>query len=116
MIDPNDDILLTAFALGELDDAVERARIERLLASDESAARLVDDLRATAAALTDGLKGEPDVGLTAIQYAGIERRLAADAAADAPHLRGRHGRDPIPLRRNWQLWGSIAASTLLSPR
>lgn len=105
MPDLPDDILLTAFALGEVEDPADLERAERLAATDP---RAVADVRATAMALEDALAAEPDIGLTAIQYAGIERRLAADAAVDAPHAAG-----PIPLRRNWQLWGSVAASTLI---
>jgi hypothetical protein len=105
MTEPIDDILLTAFALGELDDAEQCAHIERHLASDAAAAQHVAEVQATAEMLTDGFIAAPDVGLTAIQYAGIERRLAADAAVDAPHS--------LPFRRNWGLWGSVAASTLI---
>jgi hypothetical protein len=108
MTDPTDDILLTAYALGEVDDPAELARVRLRVAADPAAARAVDDLRAVAAALTEGLRGEPEVGLTAIQYAGIERRLAADAAGDAPYAAG-----AIGPRRNWGLWGSVAASTLI---
>ena len=106
-LDPTDESLLTAYALGECDAEADRSAAERLLAADPAAWRVVDEVRATASALTDGLKGEPDVGLTAIHVAGIERRLAADAEADAPHP------VPLPLRRNWGLWGSVAASTLI---
>jgi hypothetical protein len=106
-LDPADEALLTAYALGECDSAADRAAAERLLAGDPAARRAADGVRAVALILADGLKGEPDVGLTAIHVAGIERRLAADAEADAPHP------VPLPLRRNWGLWGSVAASTLI---
>lgn len=102
---PIDDILLTAFALGELDDPAECARIERHLADDPAAAQHVAEVQAVSETLTDAFIAAPDLGLTAIQYAGIERRLAADAAGDAPQS--------LPIRRNWGLWGSLAASTFI---
>lgn len=67
----------------------------------------MDDVRRTASWLSDAFKTEPDVGLTAIHIASIERQLAHLAEADAPQP------EPIPLRRNWGLWGSVAASTLI---
>lgn len=104
--DPTDEALLTAYALGELEGA-EAAAAERLLAADPSAAAVVNDVCRTASWLTDGLKAEPDLGLTAIHVASIERQLARLAEVDAPQP------EPLPLRRNWQLWGSVAASTLI---
>lgn len=105
MTDPIDDILLTAYALGEVDDSALVEQVETALAGDTVARRTVADVRATAAALTDSLKAEADVGLTAIHVAAIERRLAADAQIDAPAS--------LPLHRNWGLWGSVAASMLI---
>lgn len=115
-----DELKLTAYALGELDDADDQAAVEGHLAGDGAAAtaarRHVDEVRATAAVLADGLAREADrdehlhpdeYRLTALQRAAIERRLAGE-------------RDPVrrparavPLRRNWALWGSLAASVLI---
>jgi len=77
------------------------------LAADPSASAAVADIRETANWLSDSFKREPDVGLTAIHVASIERQLARHAEVDAPQPVS------LPLRRNWGLWGSVAASTLI---
>lgn len=104
--EPADEALLTAFALGELEGA-DAAAAERLLAADPAAHAVVEDVRRTASWLTESFTAEPDVGLTAIHVASIERQLARLAEVDAPVP------EPIPLRRNWGLWGSVAASMMI---
>src|SRR3954454_19155644 len=107
-----DELKLTAYALGELDDADDRAAVEAHLAGDVVARRHVDEVRATAAVLTDELAREADreeklhpdeYRLTALQHATIERRLCGEREPV------RHTARTVPLRRNWALWGSLAA-------
>jgi len=45
----HDDPKLTAYALNELDDVADRARVEAFLAQDETARRIVEETRQTAA-------------------------------------------------------------------
>src|SRR5439155_26682615 len=60
-IDPNDP-KLTAFALGELEEA-ERAQVEATLKNSPAALRAVDDVQNAARLLTDGLANEPRLSL-----------------------------------------------------
>jgi Ca-activated chloride channel family protein len=73
-IDLNDP-RLTAYALGELDDA-ERVEIETLLKDDEVARREVETMRRAATTLADELRSEPCPQLTPEQIAKIEERFA----------------------------------------
>jgi len=57
-----DDAELTAFALGEVDE-ITRVRIAQQIAADPNAARTVEEIRATAAALGDELAQEITTGL-----------------------------------------------------
>ena len=50
-----DDPRLTAYALGELSGS-ERDQVEALLRDDESARQVVEEIRSTAALVSDGLK------------------------------------------------------------
>lgn len=72
-IDPHDP-RLTAYALGELDDA-ERADLEALLQGDETARREVETIRRAATVLTDKLQSEPCPRLNPGQVAEIEKRF-----------------------------------------
>ena len=54
-----DDPKLTAYALGEIEDAAERAAIEATLRDDPAARAVVDEIRATAAQLEAALAAEP---------------------------------------------------------
>jgi hypothetical protein len=105
MLAEKTEILLTAHALGELHDPTDRAAIELLLATDADARAAYEEVCAAAEWIRVGLADEPDIGLTAIHVAGIERQLAEMAHADAPVRRR--------SRRNWGLWGSVAASTAI---
>ena len=101
-----DEMKLTAYALGELDEA-ERADIEALLRDSAFARGYVQSIRETAARLSEELAGEAASGLTAIQRAALEQRIGQAA-----------GREPAVLRthRRWNravLAGSIAASVLI---
>src|SRR4051812_45773886 len=106
MHEPIDELKLTAYALGELDNTAEQSAVEAHLASDPAGRRLVEDARATARRGSDELAKEPDIGMTLLHHATIERKLAGE---DVSTYRG----DSIPLRRNWALWGSLAASILI---
>jgi len=75
-----DNPMLTAFALGELDEP-ERAEIEAQLAHDEAARKLVDEIRASAVLVTEELKTERAAGLSEKQQAAIFARHSAPAAA-----------------------------------
>jgi len=104
-----DDPRLTAYALGELDDA-DRPEIEAGLASDPGARALVDEIRATARLLAETLHAEAAPGLDLGRLQSIEDRLATDPAP-APK--------PAP-RRRWARWAVAAgllglAATFLVP-
>jgi hypothetical protein len=101
-----DELKLTAYALGEIDPG-ERATIEAHLAGDPAALAHVEEVRATAQLLADELAREPELTLTACQHAAIERRLQGADAGGAQSAR------VAPSRRNWGLWASVAASTLI---
>jgi Ca-activated chloride channel family protein len=73
-IDPHDP-RLTAYALGELDDA-ERADLEALLKDEEAARREVETIRRAATVLTDKLQSEPCPQLNPEQLAAINERFA----------------------------------------
>ena len=97
-----DELKLTAYALGEL-EIDERAAVEAHLERDPAGRAHVEEVRATARLLSAELAEEEDVALTPLQQMAIERRLQGDG--DAGRL--------LPRRRNWGLWASVAASTLI---
>ena len=72
-IDPNDP-RLTAYVLGELDDA-ERAEIEALLKDDETTRREVETIRRAATVLNDELQSEPCPRLNPEQVVAINKRF-----------------------------------------
>lgn len=82
-IDPNDPIL-TAYALGEL-DAADAARVEAMLADDETASRLIEEIRATASGLEAMLSAEPLPALHETQRAYIAARI--EPTVEVPPLR-----------------------------
>src|SRR5258705_3359793 len=66
-INHKDDPRLTAYALGELPQG-DREQVEALLRDDESARQIVEEIRATAAALATSLASErTDAALTSEQ-------------------------------------------------
>jgi len=105
-IDP-DDPKLTAYALGELDDA-ERAEVEALLKKSEAARNAVDEIRKTAALLEKELTTEPAAGLTPEQRKAVEARIAQGNGKPAGALHTR----PLLLRK-WWIPTSLAASLLI---
>ena len=76
----HDDPRLTAYALNEL-DPTDRAVVEAFLATDETARRLVEETRQTAAMLSQGLQSvaTPTPALTAEQ-----RQTIAAGSATVP--------------------------------
>ena len=75
--DPNDP-RLTAYALGELDDA-ERIEFESFIADSEEAHCFIEETRATARLLAERLGRERSPGLAPGQHQSIEKRLHAQA-------------------------------------
>jgi len=65
---------LTAYALGELPSA-ECARLEQDLSDEDR--RQIEETRAAAGMVAQGLSAEPPAGLTPLQHAAIESRLRA---------------------------------------
>jgi Ca-activated chloride channel family protein len=76
LFDP-DDPRLTAYALGELTDAAERAHVERLLAHSPEARAALEETRA----LTAALVAEYDA-----ERAAAEQEAAAEPAGSAPNV------------------------------
>jgi Ca-activated chloride channel homolog len=96
---------LTAYALGELDDA-ERTEVEALLNESAEARQFVDEIRATAQILTDQLRREPSPGLASAQHQAIEQTLQTQSGAKP----GRRWTHPIALAA----WVAIAASIAIA--
>ncbi len=82
-----DETKVTAYALGELDDA-ERAAVASLVAATEEARRRVDEIKATAAALREAFAIAPSCSLTPEQRLAIEAAAGRQAAATALPKRG----------------------------
>ena len=99
----HDDPKLTAYALGELDDAADRAAVEAFLATDDSARRLVDEIRQTAATLTRGLHSAEIPTLTPEQ----RQTIAAARSEPAPLNYQSDTRRP---RRLWVRWALATAA------
>ncbi len=96
-----DDPRLTAYALGELDEA-ERAEVEALLAESEEARAAVGEIEALGASLSEELASEPEVGLTDEQRGALEARLRGGSARGGRVLR-------------MQRWvGGVAAALLVA--
>jgi Ca-activated chloride channel homolog len=70
-IDANDP-RWTAYALGELRDDKERAELESVLQESAEMSQLVEEIRQTAAMLTDEMKNESPVVLTQAQRSRVE--------------------------------------------
>ncbi|WP_152050873.1 YfbK domain-containing protein [Tautonia marina] len=77
-----DDPNLTAFALGELDEA-DRLAVESLLARSPEAARFVDEVRETAAMLSGTLRKEPMPGLSIVQRLDLDAKLGTAPATSS---------------------------------
>jgi len=83
-----DDAKLTAYALGELDEAT-RADVEARMAEDPAAREAVEETRRAAGILREELAAEPALKLTAAQRAAVEANAAAAAAERQRRLRRR---------------------------
>src|SRR5256885_2606002 len=100
---------LTAYALGELDDAA-RAQVEAQLASDPAAKRQVDEVRAVARLLTAELATERATGLATDQRAAVEGRLAYVERGPSTGALTAKG-----IQRRWVVRGvAIAASIAIA--
>src|SRR6266496_3056494 len=99
----HDDPKLTAYALNELDNA-DRAAVEAYLATDESARRLVEETRQTAALLARGLQSVQAPSLTEMQ----RETIAAAAAGGAKKLE--HEAPRRLVRTVWARWALAAAA------
>jgi hypothetical protein len=106
---PIDDPRLTAYALGELDDAADKAEIEALLKASPEARAYVDETRKLGRLLQGELSAEPAPGLTDAQRDVIVR---GDARDDAGGDVGGHviAVPPTAWRRNWT---PLAAAALV---
>jgi Ca-activated chloride channel family protein len=80
-LDPNDP-RLTAYALGELDDA-ERAEVEAELAGSPEPRRWIDEIETTARLLTEQLRHEPSPGLAPAQRQALDKLLRPAARRPA---------------------------------
>ncbi|HEY2584896.1 MAG TPA: von Willebrand factor type A domain-containing protein [Tepidisphaeraceae bacterium] len=95
-----DQMKLTAYALGELEGA-EREAVEARLAASAADRRFVEEVRAAARVITDGLASEETAGLEAIHYAAIE-------------LQFREGSRPRPVDRRAVVRGRVAFAVSLA--
>jgi Ca-activated chloride channel family protein len=102
---PIDEIKLTAYALGELDET-ERRQIESLLVGDEAMRREVEQIRAAAESIADALAGEEGLALTEAQRRAIDR-----AAAQSP---GSPGWRIGPLRISRGAAAALAACVVVA--
>ena len=106
-IDPNDP-RLTAYVLGELDEA-ERAEIEAQLDHSESSRQLVEEVRATVELLTEELQKEPSPGLSPQHRKSIEAKLKQIESSRVKTL-------SKPVRKRWNFYRlsfGLAASVLI---
>lgn len=101
MNDQIDDPKLTAFALGELDEA-ERSEVEKLIAHNAEAKRFVEETRAFAGQLEARLKSETVTPLTELQKSVIAETAIAQGKVTV-----------FPRRAVWWTVGIAAAACLL---
>jgi Ca-activated chloride channel homolog len=98
---------LTAYLLGELDEAESR-EVERILEASESARRELDELRETIGILAQGLQSEilltPPETLDDIRRAAVEERIEAAGSKTGP--------SKSFFSSSW-IWGLSAAASLL---
>ncbi len=94
-----DDARLTAYVLGELDEA-DRVEFELLIAESTDAQRFVEETHATAGLLAAQLRHEARPGLASEQHQAIEKTL--EMRAKSLH-QFRPGRPWLTLRRFAQL-------------
>ncbi len=100
-----DDPKLTAFALGEL-DATEAAEIGKLIACDDEAQRIVDEIRQTAQQLESEFADEPRLSLNDSQ-----REVVKQSAERIPVVETRSSF--LTSRRFWASAGLAAAACLV---
>ena len=100
-----DDPKLTAYALGEL-DAIEAAEIGTLIAGDDEARRIVDEIRRTAKQLESEFADEPKLSLSDSQ-----REVVKLSAKQLPIVETRSSF--LTSRRFWMSTGLAAAACLV---
>lgn len=100
-----DDPKLTAYALGEL-DASEAAEVETLIANDDAARKVVDEIRQTAQQLESEFANEPRLSLNDSQ-----REVVKQHAKQAPVIEVRSSL--LTSRRFWMSAGLAAAACLV---
>jgi len=105
-IEPEDDPRLTAYALGELDEPAVISAVEATLAADARARAFVDEVRATAARLTEDFAvearaGDADLALLPTQRAAIEQALSGPASSENVTTTARPGAPPLPRVLRW---------------
>jgi Ca-activated chloride channel homolog len=98
---------LTAYLLGELDEA-ETRQVERILEASESARRQLDELRETIGILAEGLQSE--ILLTAPESLDDNRRAAVEKRIEAA---GSKTGTSKPFFSSLWIWGLSAAASLL---
>ena len=112
----NDESLLTAYALGEL-DAAERARVAAWVDADAAARLYVEQVRETAGVVAGGLAREHGDGLGLLHREVIERTLrevSRPAAAAAPPSESSWM--TAPTTSDWMLVSPAASLTLAPSR
>ena len=104
--DPN----LTAFVLGELDEAARKA-VEADVAASPELQQLVEEIRQTTRLLAEHLDAEPAPGLTQQQRHELTDPSITRTATD----KDRQGRASVARNsRRYLAWGALAASLFVS--
>ncbi len=101
-----DDPILTAYALGELDDGT-RAEVEAFLEGNEAARLEVEGIRETIALLTAEFAAETE------EVSGLTGEQRAALLAEAEKAEGTPNITPLPVRPRIWLRYALAASLLL---
>ena len=102
-----DEARLTAYALGQLDEA-ERAEVESLLADSDEARRFVAETAALAGQVREAYQQTPLPAASPSLRAAVEQRIAekvSDAEKAVPLGRGQK---PSWRRRYWQTFATLA--------
>jgi hypothetical protein len=111
-IEHDDESLLTAYALGELDGA-ERAHVAARMEADAAVRRYVEQIRATAGVVADGLALEQGDGLGLLHRELIERKLLQVSRRDGAAAAASSGRQQARRMRIGD-WAPMAASLAAS--
>jgi Ca-activated chloride channel homolog len=105
-----DDPRLTAYALGELDEAA-RAGVEQMLAETPEARQAVEEIRQMADLMTRRLQEDPQsVSLTAAQRTAIDSSLEAHEHIQVVSPPRSHDEERWPSWRQLVLYGGLAVA------